>query len=75
MTAAGKKYPKMSEAKRGKPWMGRVRRIVVHIRRETFFALEAKAQAFISQKKYSYIVPEDATEAYVEWLIEQDVAL
>lgn len=72
MTTAGHKYPKMSEAKMGKPWAGRVRRIVVHVQRDTYFAIAAKAQKFICLKRYSYIVPEDALEAYVEWLLEQD---
>ena len=62
----------MSEAKKGKPWSGHVRRIVVHVHRETYFRVAAKAQEFITRKA-THVVPEDALEAYVEWLIERDV--
>jgi len=72
MTAHGRKYPRMSEAKRGKPWMGHVRRIVVHVHRETYFRVGAKAKAWCKVKA-AHVLPGDETEAYVEHLIECDV--
>lgn len=70
MTGHARKYAKMSEAKKGKPWAGSVRRIVVHVRRDTYFAVLAKAQKFVKIRA-SHVLPDEALEAYVEWLLER----
>lgn len=70
MTDRARKYAKMSAAKKGKPWAGSVRRVVVHVTRDTYFALVAEAQQFVKTRA-QHVLSGEELEAYVEWLLER----